>query len=224
VVKEKKMKLKKTLMLLIVLALISGCSQSYKGFTEPTAENTMLVVGRVIVEDKGYTEKPEVYKQDLRVAIFGLSADGEELGFWARTDENGYFVLSNVPMGEYAIKAVQLTVGSGQFLSIENRLGFVDDPYLVVNREFFIFEGEYFPFEPVGRIQSLKHHIFTLDQSNRNILQVRNMAVYKLKNYELHTGEKLTAEPVEQYYIDKYPNSVWNKDLEVSAAVNRYPR
>jgi hypothetical protein len=218
------MNTKKMLMFLVILILISGCSQSYKGFTEPSAENTMMVVGQVIVEDKGYTEKPEVYKEDLRIAIFGLGADGEELGFWARTDENGYFVLSNVPMGEYAVKAVQLTVGSGQFLSIENRLGFSDEPYIIVNREFFIFEGGYFPFEPIGRIQSLKHHIFTLDQSNRNILQVRNMAVYKLNNYELHTGEMLTAEPVETYFIEKYPNSAWKKDLEQSAAVNRYPR
>ena len=193
------MNLKELMFLTIPLLLLIGCSGTKKGFIEPTAENTMLVVGRVIVEDKGYTEKPEVYKQDLRVAIFGLCEDGSEHGIWARTDEQGYFVLSNVPKGEYTIKAIQLTVGSGQFLSIENRLGFADDPYLIVNREFFIFEGEYFPFEPVGRIQSLKHHIFTLDQSNQNIFQVRNMALYRLNNYELHTGEKLTADPVEQY-------------------------
>jgi len=218
------MVLKNVIIATAMLILFHGCSQSFKGFTEPTSENTMLVIGRVIVEDKGYTERPEVYKKDLRIAIYGKGKDGTEQGIWARTDENGYFVLSNVPMGEYAVKAVQLTVGSGQFLSIENRLGFVDDPYLIVNREFFIFEGDYFPFEPVGRIQSLKHHIFTLDQSNRNILQVRNLALYQLNDYELHTGEMLTAEPVEQYFIAKYPNSAWKEELETSAAVNRYPR
>jgi hypothetical protein len=224
VVKEKNMYLTKSSITLGLLIFICGCAESYKGFTEPTSENSMLVVGRVIVEDKGYTENPQVYKENLRIGIYGLAEDGTELGEWARTDENGYFILSNVPMGEYVIKAVQLTVGSGQFLSIENRLGFVDDPYLIVNREFFIFEGEYFPFEPVGRIQSLKHRIFTLDQSNHNILQVRNMVWYKLDNFELHTGEKLTADPVERYFIEKHPKSAWNIFLEESATVNRYPR
>lgn len=203
---------------------ICGCSESYKGFTEPTSENSMLVVGRVIVEDKGYTENPQVYKENLRVGIYGLAEDGTEIGEWARTDENGYFVLANLPKGEYAIKALQFTVGAGQFVTVENRLGFSDEPYIITNREFFIFEGGYFPYEPTGRIQSLKHHIFTLDQSNRNILQVRNVALYKLKDYQLHTGEVLNAEPVEMYFVKKYPKSGWNKDLEESATFNKYPR
>jgi hypothetical protein len=215
---------KKMLIFTIIMLLISGCTHSFKGFTEPTSENTMLVVGRVIVEDKGYTEKPEVYKENLRIAIYGLCEDGSEQGIWARTDENGYFALSNVPKGEYVIKAVQLTVGAGKLLTIESRLGFADEPYLITNREFFVFEGGYFPFEPVGRIQSCKHHIFTLDQSNQNILQVRNMTLFRLDNYKLHTGEILNAGPVERYFINKYPNSAWNKYLEESAGVNRYPR
>ena len=209
---------------LALLIFVTGCAETYKGFTEPTSENSMLVVGRVIVEDKGYTEKPEVYKERIRIAIYGKSEDGSETGVWATTDENGYFVLANLPKGEYVIKALRLTVGAGQLLIIENRLSFSDDPYIITNREFFIFDGEYFPFEPVGRIQSLKHHIFTLDQSNRNILIVRNMALYKLKDIELHNGEVLNAEPVERYFIKKYPNSAWNKFLEESAALNRYPR
>ena len=187
------MYLKKIGFTLIVMIFIFGCTESYKGFAEPKSENTMLVIGQVIVEDKGFTENPQVYRENLRIGIYGLAEDGTEIGEWARTDSNGYFVLANVPKGEYAIKAIQLTVGAGQLLTIENRLGFSDEPYIITNREFFIFEGGYFPFEPVGKIQSLKHHIFTLDQSNRNILMVRNMALFTLKNYELHNGDILTA-------------------------------
>jgi hypothetical protein len=223
-VKEKIMFMKMFSIILGLVIFISGCSESYKGYTEPSPENTMLVVGQVIVEDKGYTENPQVYKENLRVGIYGLAEDGSELGEWARTDENGYFVLANLPKGEYVIKALQLTVGAGQFLTIECRLGVPDDAYLITNREFFVFDGGYFPFEPVSRIQSLKHHIFTLDQSNRNILMVRNMALYRLNDIELHTGEVLNAEPVERYFMAKYPNSAWNKYLEESAAVNRYAR
>jgi len=223
-VKEKTMFLKKISIMLGLLVLICGCAQSHKGFAEPTSENSMLVLGQVIVEDKGYTENPQVYRENLRVGIYGLAEDGTEIGEWARTDSNGYYIFANLPKGEYAIKAIQLTVGAGRLLTIENRLGFSDEPYIITNREFFIFEGGYFPFEPVGRIQSLKHHIFTLDQSNRNILQVRNMALYKLTDYELHTGEVLNAEPVEKYYIEKFPKSAWNADLKESAIVNRFPR
>ena len=216
--------LHKLILVLTLSVLAAGCTGTYKGFTEPTSKNTMLVVGRVIVEDKGYTERPAVYKDALRVAIYGVGTDGEEYGEWVTTDENGYYALANMPMGEYVIKAIRLTVGAGQLLTIENRLNFSDDPYLITNREFFIFDGGYFPFEPVGRIQSLKHHIFTLDQSNKNILMVRNVALYVLKDYELHNGEVLNDGPVEEYFIKKYPNSAWKEDLEESAQVNRYPR
>ena len=214
----------KILLIILVFILIYSCGQKYKGFIEPSSENSMLVVGRVIVEDKGYTERPEVYKKDLRIAIYGVGNDGRDIGEWVTTDENGYFVLADIPNGEYAIKAVRLTVGAGQLLTIESRLNFADDPYLITNREFFIFDGGYFPFEPVGRIQSLKHHIFIIDQSNRNILMVRNMVFYTLKDYKLHNGEVLNAAPVERYFIEKHPNSAWNKYLEQSANVNKYRR
>ena len=215
---------KKLLIMLPVLILFHECAQQYKGFTEPTSENSMLVIGRVIVEDKGYTEKPEVYKDGLRIAIYGKGEDGSETGVWATTDENGYYVIANLPIGEYVIKAIRLTVGSGQLLTIENRLSYSDDPYLITNREFFIFDGDYFPFEPVERVQSLMHHIFILDVSNRNILMVRNVVMHSLKDVMLNNGEVLNEGSVETYFIQKHPDSAWNKFLEESAALKRYRR
>jgi hypothetical protein len=215
---------KNLILILIILILVNGCAQRFKGFAEPESEKSMLVVGRLIVEDNGYTERPNVYKDGLQIAIYGECNDGSEIGEWVRTDENGYYVLANVPMGEYVIKAVRLTVGNGQLTTIENRLSFSDEPYLITNREFFIFDGDYFPFEPVGRVQSLKHHVFMLDVVNRNILMVRNAAMHKLKDVQLHNGEVLNAPPVENYFIEKHPNSKWNTLLSESAEVDRYPR
>jgi hypothetical protein len=215
---------KKRIVIFAVMILIIACAQQFLGFAEPTSENTMLVIGQVIVEDKGYTDKPSVYKQDIRVGIYGVGKDESETGVWVRTDENGYFALANVPIGEYAIKALQLTVGAGELTTIENRLSFSDDPYVITNREFFVFNGGYFPYEPVGRIQSLKHNIFTLDLSNRNVLIVRNISVNTLTDYTLDNGEVLNQGPVERYFINKYPNSAWNKDLEESAESNRFKR
>ena len=87
-----------------------------------------------------------------------------------------------------------------------------------------IFNGSYFPFEPVGRIQNLQHTLFSLDFSNKNLPQVRTLNDNVLNNIELINGEVLNEEPVEAYFIQKHPDSSWRKELEESKKAIRYPR
>ena len=168
--------------------------------------------------------KIELYKNNINVGIYGKTENGDDIGEWVSTDEQGYFVLSDAPKGEYVIKAVQLTVGAGQLITIENRLSYADDPYYISNRDIIIFTGLYFPFEPVGRVQSLKHNIFKLDFPNRDIVTVKSRALNTLDEFEVYGGEILNAGPVERYFIQKYPNSKWLEPLEQSANIIRYKR
>lgn len=218
--------MQKTTILLcsVMIIVFFACATSYMGFKEPTSDISMIVVGRVIVEDDGYTDRMAVYKNNINVGIYGKTDNGDDLGEWVSTDEQGYFVLSDAPKGEYVIKAVQLTVGAGQLLTIENRLSYADDPYYISNRDIIIFSGEYFPFEPVGRVQSLKHTIFKLDFPNRDIVTVKSRALNTLDEFEVYGGEILNAGPVERYFIQKYPNSKWLEPLEQSANIIRYKR
>lgn len=201
-----------------------GCAASYQGFREPTSDQSMVVVGQVLVQDDGYTDRSQVYKENIRVGIYGKAENGDDIGEWLTTDENGYYVLTDVPKGEYVLKAIQLTVGNGQLLTIENRWSYADDSYFISNREFIIFNASYFPFEPVGRVQSLKHTIFTLDLPNRNVTTVKFAMLNTLDGINLYGGEILNEGPVERYFIEKYPDSKWRESLEQSANIIRYKR
>jgi hypothetical protein len=218
------MEKRKVVLLVLITLYFIACAASYQGFREPTSDQTMVVVGRVLVQDIGYTDRPELYKKDIRVGIYGRAENGDDIGEWLTTDENGYYVLTDVPKGEYVLKAIQLTVGTGQLLTIENRLSYADDSYFITSRDFIAFNASYFPFEPVGRVQSLKHTIFTLDLPNRNVTTVKFAMLNTLDNITVYGGEVLNEGPVERYFIEKYPTSNWKEPLEQSANIIRYKR
>jgi hypothetical protein len=174
----------------------------------------MLIIGRVILEDRGFSDKLKVYKKNIEVAIFGKSKDGKEVGFWVRADENGYFASANVPAGEYALKGIRLSVGYGDLIIIENRLSAPSDPFILTYKTELIFNGNYFRLGPSGRVQNLLHNIFSLDYNNRTLRQVRTMTSYTLTDVNLFDGEILNAGTVEEYFIQKYPESLWREVLE----------
>lgn len=206
--------------LLIIPVLFLHCASTAKGFVEPSLDDNMLVIGSVIVEDNGYTDKRTVYKKDIRVAIMGKSANGTEAGYWAKTDENGYFVLADVPRGVYVLKAIQLSVGYGDFVTIDNRLNSPNDTYLISQKANILFNASYFPELSASRIQNLKHTVFTLDVTNRRVMSVRFDNAISLKDYKFHNGETLTTDRVETYFIEKYPESAWRSSLEESGQAN----
>jgi hypothetical protein len=47
---------------------------------------------------------------------------------------------------------------------------------------------------------------------------------YTLKDIKFLDGEVLNAAPVEKYFIDKYPSSLWKSHLEESVKVQRFKR
>jgi len=220
---ETRIKKSKPLLISLLFFMLS-CSSGIQGLKEPASNKTMLVVGRVIVEDKSYSDRHAVYKSGIDVAVVGKIKSGKEVGLWTTTDENGYFCVSNVPMGEYALKGVRLSIGRGDLVIIENRLSSSSDPYLLTHKTELIFNGDYFPFAPVGRIQNLQHTIFTLDYSNRSVKQVRCLTTNKLVDIKLFNGEVLNAGSVEEYFIQKYPESAWKQALEKSAEIVRLRR
>ncbi len=220
-----KTEIKKSKLLLISLIfLLLTCSSGIQGLKEPSSNKTMLIVGRVIVEDKSYSDRHGLYKSGIDVAVVGKTKSGKDIGSWTTTDENGYFCISNVPMGEYALKGARLSIGRGDLVIIENRLSSPSDPYLLTYNTELIFNGNYFQFAPVGRIQSLQHTIFTLDYSNHSVKQVRYLTTNKLVDIKLYNGEVLNAGPVEEYFIQKYPESAWRQALEKSAKIVRLRR
>ncbi len=218
--------MRKLLLLAVLGALVfsMSCASGLSGFKEPTSDDTMLVIGRVIIEDNYYTQETAVYKEGIEVGILGRTAEGKDLALWAHTDENGYFALADVPKGEYAIKAVRALISRGSLVTIVNRLRLSTDTFMLSSKSSIIFNGQYFPFEPVGRVLSLQHNIFQLDRMSATTNQVNYVLKHSLKNFKLVDGEVLNDGPVEEYFIKKYPDSAWRKALEESAKVIRFRR
>jgi len=213
------------LLLMAVCMAFMSCATTTGGFIEPTSDATMLVIGHVIIEDDYYSEETGSYTANIEVAINGKTSAGKELGLWAKTDENGYFALADVPMGEYAIKGIRSIIGRSSAVTITNSLRRSTDPYRVTNSEQPItFNALYYPLEPVGRIASLQHTIFKLDDMSAQTGQVNTTQKFSIKDYKLATGVVLNFGPVEDYFIEKYPASAWKPLLEESRQTIRFQR
>ncbi len=214
------------ILLLVAASVLSlSCASTLGSFKEPTKENTMLVVGHILLEDDYYTDEINVYTKNIEVAIIGKTSAGKELGLWTKTDENGYFAIADVPMGEYALKGLRTIIGRSNAITVTNRLRLSTDPYRVESSEKPItFNAQYYPLEPVGRIQSLQHNLFKLDKMSGQTSQANTNLSFTLKDYQTVTGEVVNAGPVEDYFIEKYPGSAWKPFLEKSRETIRFKR
>ncbi|NOY59336.1 MAG: hypothetical protein GXO75_10485 [Calditrichaeota bacterium] len=218
------MKKRLVLLLIGVFAILMSCASGLSGFKEPTTDQTMLVVGQVIIEDNYYTQETGVYKEGLEVAIVGRTANNKIVGLWTNTDADGYFAIGDLPKGEYALKGVRALIGRGQMVTITNRLRLSSDRYMVSSKPTIIFNAQYFPFEPTGRVVSLQHNIFRLDRMSAQTNQVDYKYKFLLKDQELVDGKVLNEGPVEKHFLEKYPDSAWKTALEESAKVMRFRR
>jgi hypothetical protein len=203
------------------LAVLIACAAGIKGLKEPTSENSLLVIGSVVFENNYFDDRAEVYQKGIEVAILArYEEDGKTKtkGYWTTSDENGYFFLSNVPKGQYALKGIRLAMGRGTLLTISNPLRYSGSVYVIQRGEHVIFDGDYFAYEPRGRIVNLEHNYFAIDQTSNRTFHVEHLAQAEVEDQKLVTGKILNLPPVEQYFIEKYPQSSWVPLLEKSMA------
>jgi len=203
----------------VVALILAGCAAETRltGFTEPTSEQNFIVIGNVLVESRYFEERPEVYRSNIEVAIVGQTeVEGKKKlqGYWTTTDEEGYFSLTDVPPGKYALKGIRLTTNQGTLLTITNKLRYAGSTYVIDRKETVIFDAQYFPIEPRGRMVDLGYNVFTLDQMSRSTGRVDHISLPRLVNRKLITGEVLNLGPVAEYFIQKHPESAWVEVLK----------
>ncbi|MBC8186229.1 hypothetical protein H8E88_34535 [candidate division KSB1 bacterium] len=206
---------KSTYSLLILIALfLFQCGASLQMFEEPVADKN-LIIGSLIFNVDGYQDNFVTIKENIEVAIIGrVIQEGEikTLGFWATTDEDGYFNLSNVPNGEYSIKGFTTRlIGIGD-INIENELLDSQRNYFELKRHGVIsFSGRLFDTRPNQRIINFKHNLITLNPND--FIQFERLN--RLNDVKLTTGEIINQLPVPVHFYEKYEQSGWAKYLEM---------
>lgn len=207
------------LSVLIAGIFLASCGGSLKTLNEPpTSENTVLIVGQVILQNNFYnSNQTEVVKNGIQVAIIGqVEKKGKKkiVGYWATTDPNGYFYLADVPNGTYNLKGIKGVVSRGTLVTIINPLKYTGSVFQIQPGEIVIFDGRFFPFKPQNRIVDLQHNLFVIDKTSERTGSVNQMAYMSLKNRKLITGETVNEPPVPKYFLQKYPTSPWKPYLE----------
>jgi len=188
------------------------------GFNEPSSNDTMLVVGRIMLEI-GTTLTAGIYDGEMSVAVVGQDEKGKTIGFWTKTDPEGYYAFADVPRGKYMVKTIKAMVRDVGLVTITSRLTGGNNYYYFSKEEFVPLTGDYFPYEAAGRVLDLRHLVIRLEDPDLAKIPVQSSSFVRLSDYRTVTGEIIKAAPVPQHFVDQYPESAWKSDL-----INSLPR
>ena len=110
--------MKRIILYLIVLStsfILFQCASTGGKFVaqEPEAGKSLLT-GGILIEVDGYDDLYQSVKKNIVAIVVGKwTENGEEKtkGYRLTTDENGYYILQNVPPGSYVLKGFEADVG-----------------------------------------------------------------------------------------------------------------
>jgi hypothetical protein len=202
---------------LCALLALMACGSRIVSLVEPENDETLIVVGSIILQNNGYTPGAEVYLDGIDVMISSkIMLNGEEKikDYWIITDKNGYFQLSNVPVGNYALKAIKTTVGVQRLVTIANSLRYSGAEFQIQPRENIPYGAEYFEEKVIGRVVDLKHNFFLIDYASQTNYRVQLRKANLVPKAVLVNGEEITRPSVPEYFIQKFPESKWTPILK----------
>ena len=201
------------IILFIFMLFIMTCSGSLMSMKEPI-EGKNLIIGSITFENSGFQNRNDVYFDNLEVAVIGIyEEDGKEkvFGKLVFTDENGYFFIPNVPDGRYALKGIRVNMAGQAYLTIANEFRTAVDNYKIQNKENILYNGTHFDTRPNNKIINLKHNYFTILSNS----EIHYGAYDKINEFKASNGEKISRQLIYERFIEKYPESGWNKYLKI---------
>ena len=83
----------------------AGTTDMGRFFEEPN-DDGIIIVGNVIIENINQEFSFQNWDLGAQVVILGKTDDGTTTHYTVTTDKEGYYFLTNVPAGQYVIKAV----------------------------------------------------------------------------------------------------------------------
>ncbi len=204
--------------LLIFLIVFVGCTPpDPPSLEEPISNDSLIIIGSIVVEDDYYTEVPGVHFEGIEVAILGEIIENGQLkkkGFWTKTDENGYFYLLNMPRGQYALTGIRLYLNNQSLLVITNSLFTQESEFEIANGDHIPFMGNYFDISPKGRVVNLQTNYFSVDTQSRGYRDLKYFRRSSIHGLRLIDGIKLEMNPPNKYYSDLFSGSAWAEILK----------
>ena len=207
--------------LLIASTLLAlGCGGGLSMRMTTPQEGKMLLIGSVIVENVGYRQRREHYTAGIEISIMGdVEKEGrmDRVGFSFWADDEGYFCVENVDAGRYTLKGVRINSAGGDW-TIFNELRLPNERWMVGSIEHrYSFTGDYFYFSPNSNVYNFQHNIFSIVLGGDVYYQNRP----RLRGEAFQLNDTYTRGFVEEYFIQKYPDSGWRPVLEKLLPVNR---
>ncbi len=197
---------------MVIGVLIGSCGTTRMGreFTleEPQPEMS-AVVGAVIIENAGYDDYYRPIRRGIQVVVVGKSMqDGKEVreGYRVFTDENGYFMLQNVPPGAYIVKGVEFTIGVGQTMRVAAEWEAGRQIFRITDRELNYIVREW-PLEQESKVINTSIHYFLIDRAPR-VMAAQTFESVNDRSLALDQYTYTMQNPVD-YFKEKYPDSGW---------------
>jgi len=204
-----------TLGIMSVVALVftncAGTQMSREFVLEEPQPGMSVVVGAVLIENMGLDDYYRPIKKYINVVVVGrTNVNGEEKtqGYRIYTDENGYFMLQNVPPGSYIVKGCEFTIGISTTMRItaeweaNRRVDRITDQELN-----YIVRS--WPPESDSKVINKDIHYYLIDRTPRlaasNVFPALNDQSLSLQEYSY-----TMPSPVD-YFKKKYPDSGWFK-------------
>ncbi|MCK5737933.1 hypothetical protein KAH55_02080 [bacterium] len=203
---------------LLLIIMVMACTPTPIKIAEPESDK-MLVIGAVVVEDDYFTPNTGVHLDDIEVAVLAEYVKDGKLkttGYWARTDPNGYFYLTNVPRGNYALTGLRFILTDGSELVIFNSLTSPDDNFRISEFSHIGFIGNYFDIEPHGSLINLQTNYFSLDEQSRSFLDVKYFRRKSIDGIKMVDGNILEMVPTQNYFLRKLGGTGWARIIEES--------
>jgi hypothetical protein len=190
------------------VVLLTSCGGGLSTrLTDPASDDAILIIGSSTVEVVMGMQESYTTGQEISI-MADQEVDGEvvrkAITIWAEDD--GYFCVENLPPGRYTLKGVRIIGNRGGSFTIWNELRMPNERWMAASAGYrYSFTGEYFQYSPRLNVYNFQHNVFALTGGGT----VKYYRMAKMENERFDLAQTYTRDYVEQYFIDKYPDSGW---------------
>jgi len=152
-----------------ILMLVFCASTDTRWMITPPQSGRSLLVGGILVENNGLDDIYQAHRAKITVVIVGKSVvNGREKmeAYRIKTDDNGYFAVSNVPPGAYVLKGIEVNIGYANRMLIGSRWEGSSQIYYPVTN-MISHTVRVWPEPGSGHIINMNIHYFLIDRTGR---------------------------------------------------------